>query len=78
MGIKRDPFENFRRINRMTPVEMMPKEDYLMELNAGDSILNLKTGENMPMLTVQGIVLPKDGSNRMLMMQGIGHLNRSC
>lgn len=74
MGIKREPFENFQRAYRMTPVEMMPKEDYLMELNAGDSILNLKTGEKMPMLTVQGIVLPKDGGNRMLMMQGIGHL----
>lgn len=74
MGIKRDPFENFQRVSRMTPVEMMPKE-YLMEMNALDSIVNLKTGEKMPMMTMQGIVLPKDGGNRMLMMQGIGHLS---
>ena len=50
-GIKRKPLENFQRVSRMTPVEMMPKEDYLMEMNAGDSIVNLKTGEKMPMMT---------------------------
>lgn len=74
-GIKRKPLENFQRVSRMTPVEMMPKEDYLMEMNAGDSIVNLKTGEKMPMMTFQGIVLPKDGGKRMLVMQGIGHLS---
>jgi hypothetical protein len=58
----------------MTPVEMMPKVDYLMEMKTGDSIVNLKTGEKMPMMTLQGIVLPENGSNRMVVMQGVGHL----
>ncbi len=75
MGKKKKPFENLQRVYRMTPVEMMPKEDYLMEMNAGDSIVNLKTGEKMPMMTMQGIVLPKNGGNRMFIMQGIGHLS---
>lgn len=75
MGKQKNPFEAFRRVGRMAPVEMMPKADYLMELNAGDSIVNLKTGEKMPMMTLVGIVLPENGSNRMVVTQGIGHLS---
>ena len=74
MGKQKNPFENFQRAYRITPVEMMPKIDYLMELNAGDSIVNLKTGEKMPMMTMQGIVLPENGSSRMVVMQSVGHL----
>lgn len=75
MGKQNKPMENFHRLYRMAPVEMMPKGDYLMELNAGDSIVNLKTGEKMPMMTMMGIVLPENGSNRLGVLQGIGYLS---
>ena len=74
MGIQKKPMENIHRIYKMTPVEMIPKGDYLMEMNVGDSIVNLKTGEKMPMMTMQGIVLPENGSNRMGVMQGVSYL----
>ncbi len=74
MGIKKHPFESLQRLQRMAPVELMPKGDYLMEMNAGDSIVNLKTGEKMPMMTFMGVVLPEKSSNRMGVLQGIGYL----
>ena len=67
--------EGVRRIYKMAPVEMMPKGEYLMGLNSGDSIVNLKTGEKMPMMTVMGIVMPENGINRMGVLQGISYLN---
>jgi hypothetical protein len=74
-GENQKPFDVFERISRITPVEMMPKGEYLMEFNTGDSIVNLKTGEKMPILIASGIVLPENGnSSRMIVMQGIGHL----
>lgn len=75
MGVNRDPMEGVRRIYKMAPVEMMPKGEYLMGLNSGDSIVNLKTGEKMPMMTVMGIVMPENGINRMGVLQGISYLN---
>ena len=75
MGVDRDPMEVVGKIYKMAPVEMMPKGEYLMGLNSGDSIVNLKTGEKMPMMTVMGIVMPENGINRMGVLQGISYLN---
>ncbi|MBQ6750607.1 MAG: DUF2975 domain-containing protein [Bacteroidaceae bacterium] len=73
-GENQKPFDVFERISRITPVEMMPKGEYLMEFNTGDSIVNLKTGEKMPIMTGQGLVMPKNGTNRMKVIQGISYL----
>ena len=70
-GVKRDPFWSINLMNRLTPVEMMPKGELLIGMNVNDSIVNLKTGEKMPMMTVQALVLPENGKNRMRVMQGI-------
>lgn len=67
------PADDLQKLYRMAPVEMMPKMEYMVELNTGDSIVNLKTGEKMPMMTMMGIVLPENGSNRMNVLQGIGY-----
>ena len=75
MGVDRDPMEVIKRVKKLAPVEMMPKGEYLMALNAGDSIVNLKTGEKMPIMTMMGLVLPENGTNRMGVLQGIGYLN---
>ena len=74
MGVEKKPFEDLQRFYRMTPVELMPKRDYLMEMNAGDSIVNLKTGEKMPMMTSMGFVLPEKGDNRMKVVSGFSYL----
>ncbi len=75
MGAKHQPFESLQRVYRMTGVEMMPKGEHIMDFATGDSIVNLKTGEKMPILIASGIVLPENGnSSRMIVMQGIGHL----
>lgn len=70
-GVKRDPSWGINLMNRLTPVEMMPKGELLIGMNVNDSIVNLKTGEKMPMMTVQALVLPENGQNRMRVMQGI-------
>ena len=70
-GVKRDPSWGINLMNRLTPVEMMPKGELLIGMNVNDSIVNLKTGEKMPMMTVQSLVLPENGQNRMRVMQGI-------
>ena len=41
----------------------------------GDSIVNEKTGEKMPLQTVVGIVWTKDAGNRMWILSGIGHIS---
>jgi len=73
-GKHHNPAETFQRIYKMTPVQMMPKGECLMTLNSGDSIVNLKTGEKMPILTMIGFVVPEKGSSRMSVLQGISHL----
>lgn len=74
-GKKKAPFENLQYVYRATPVEMIPKIEHFMEQDIKESIVNLKTGEKMPMMTFEGIVLPENGGNRMVAMQVIGHLS---
>ncbi|MBR6973141.1 MAG: DUF2975 domain-containing protein [Bacteroidaceae bacterium] len=72
MNAKRDPFWAFKMVNEMVPVEMMRKNP----LDAPtDSIVNLKTGEKMPIQTTVGIVQTKDSGKRMMILSGIGHFN---
>lgn len=66
------PTDELQRINKMAPIEMMPKDGFLM--NSGDSIVNLKTGEKMPIITIQGYVIPQNGNNRMGILQGFSYL----
>ena len=73
-GVQNSPLKNIERIRRMTPVEMMPKMSYLMETAPADSIVNMKTGEKMPMMTVAGILMPEKSSNRMMVLQATGSL----
>ena len=75
MGVKHHPFEALQKVYRMTPIEMMPKANYLMGDSTEYSILNLKTGEEIPIMIASGIAMPENGSNRMIVMQGIGHLS---
>lgn len=72
---KKSPFEELQKIYRMTPIEMMPKANYLMNDSAEYSILNLKTGEKIPIMIASGIAMPENGSNRMIVMQVIGQLS---
>jgi hypothetical protein len=74
MGVEKKPFESLQRFYRMTPVELMPKGDYLMEMNAGDSIVNLKTGEKMPMEIEMATVYPKDNGKRLKWMIGLSYV----
>ena len=71
-GVKRDPFWALNMMNQMVPVEMMRKNPLEM---SSDSIVNLKTGEKMPIQTVVGIVWTKDAGNRMMILSSIGHFN---
>lgn len=73
-GIPNDPMKNIERIGRMTPVEMMPKMSYLMETAPADSIVNMKTGEKIPLMTVIGILMPEKSNNRMMVLQATGSL----
>ncbi|MBO7570039.1 MAG: DUF2975 domain-containing protein [Bacteroidaceae bacterium] len=71
-GMKRDPYWALNIVNQMVPVEMMRKNPLEM---SGDSIVNLKTGEKMPIQTVVGIVWTKDAGKRMKILQGMGYFN---
>ena len=71
-GVKREPFWALNMVNQMVPVEMMRKNPLEM---SSDSIVNLKTGEKMPIQTVVGIVWTKDAGNRMMILSSIGHFN---
>lgn len=71
-GVKRDPFWAYKLVQGMVPVEMMRKNPLEM---TGDSIVNEKTGEKMPLQTVVGIVWSKDAGNRMQIIQSIGYFN---
>lgn len=71
MGVKRDPFWALNMVSGMVPVEMMRKNPLEM---TGDSIMNEKTGEKMPLQTVVGIVWTKDAGNRMYILSGIGQI----
>ncbi len=73
-GQKHNPTWGLQLISRMTPVEMMPKSEYLITLDVGDSIVNLKTGEKMPIATMMGMVMPENGSNRMKVLQSGSYL----
>ena len=70
-GVQRDPMWAFKMVNEMAPVEMMRKNP----LEIPDSIVNEKTGEKMPLMTVVGVVWSKDAGNRMMIIQGIGYFN---
>ena len=70
-GVKRDPMWAFNMMKEMAPVEMMRKNP----LEVPDSIVNEKTGEKMPLMTVVGVVWSKDAGNRMSIIQGIGYFN---
>lgn len=73
-GIRNNPMKNIEKIPRMTPVEMMPKMNYLMDTTPADSIVNMKTGEKMPLMTMVGILMPEKSSNRMMVLQATGAL----
>lgn len=70
-GVQRDPMWALKMVNEMAPVEMMRKNP----LEIPDSIVNEKTGEKMPLMTVVGVVWSKDAGNRMKILQGIGYFN---
>ena len=70
-GVKRDPLWGMKMVNEMVPVEMMRKNP----LEITDSIVNEKTGEKMPLMTVVGVVWSKDAGNRMKILQGIGYFS---
>ena len=70
-GVQRDPMWAFKMVNEMAPVEMMQKNP----LEIPDSIVNEKTGEKMPLMTVVGVVWSKDAGNRMQILQGIGYIS---
>lgn len=70
-GVQRDPMWALKMVNEMAPVEMMRKNP----LEIPDSIVNEKTGEKMPLMTVVGVVWSKDAGNRMQILQGIGYLS---
>ena len=70
-GVKRDPMWALKMVNGMAPVEMMRKNPFEMP----DSIVNEKTGEKMPLMTVVGVVWSKDAGNRMRTIQCIGYFN---
>lgn len=70
-GVQRDPMWAFKMVNEMAPVEMMRKNP----LEIPDSIVNEKTGEKMPLMTVVGVVWSKDAGNRMMIIQGIGYFS---
>lgn len=70
-GVQRDPTWALKMVNEMAPVEMMRKNP----LEIPDSIVNEKTGEKMPLMTVVGVVWSKDAGNRMQILQGIGYLS---
>ena len=71
-GVKRDPFWAMNLVRKMVPVEMMRKNPLEM---TGDSIVNEKTGEKMPLQTVVGIVWTKDAGNRMAILSSIGQIS---
>ena len=70
-GVQRDPMWALKMVNEMAPVEMMRKNP----LEIPDSIVNEKTGEKMPLMTVVGVVWSKDAGNRMYILSGIGQIN---
>ena len=70
-GVQRDTMWAFKMVNEMAPVEMMQKNP----LEIPDSIVNEKTGEKMPLMTVVGVVWSKDAGNRMQILQGIGYIS---
>ena len=41
---KENPFEGLQKFYRMTPIEMMPKANFLMKGSTGYIIVNQKTG----------------------------------
>lgn len=75
MGKRKDPMETVRMMYKMAPVEMLPKAETYANFSTGDSIVNLKTGEKMPIMITGGLVVPENGSNRMGVMQAVSYVS---
>ena len=64
--------EHFQRIVNVTGIEVFPKD---VMLKTTDSIVNMKTGDKMPMVVLHGMVLPKNSQYhdlRQRILMGIG------
>lgn len=67
-----EKMEHLKRINNVTGIEIFPKD---IMMRTGDSIVNTKTGEKMPLVTLHGMVMPEESkyhATRQRITMGMG------